>query len=434
MPSNEPLDALATNGNKSIHSLDLPQLYKRPSFLELLQVLELLKLPPPSWNSKSRRSQEPDDAQGISRYLTKIIGSGLDWLSIGVSEEEWEQRCELIHELASKRLAERCGRSAMPEMTRTWVIPTSEHSTDLTIELCEPPLTGDSLGLKTWGTSFVMAKKLEELGNLYFGNILADGRLIEQGFVTSQNGLAVESGMTVKIELTMGSDEMMSNNTTINVDPTKKGSKILARILVDEIDPTQNEQLSGNHSRNKGRILELGSGTGLLGLTAAMLWNRTTILTDLPDIVPNLDINLKRNGFGQTPENNATAAILDWSDAEHSVVFSQNLNDKFEMILVADPFYDTHHPALLAGVIPKFLKNSGDSRVLVSVPLRDNATRAMKSSFEELMSSQGYQLVASGMERCFDDWEESEQDDIDGVYCWWGIWKHAVATSTPMCL
>ncbi|KAJ8066648.1 hypothetical protein OCU04_005695 [Sclerotinia nivalis] len=434
MPSNEYLDASATNGNKSIHSLDLPQLYKHPSFLELLQVLELLKLPPPSWNSKSRRSQEPDDAQSISRYLTKIIGSGLDWLSIGVSEEEWEQRCETIHELASKRLAERCGRSAMPEMIRTWVIPTSENSTGLTIKLCEPPLTGDSLGLKTWGTSFVMAKKLEELGNLYFGNILSIGRLTEQGFVPSRNDLAVESEMTVKIELTMRSDEVMSNNTTMNGNSTTRGNKMSVHRLVEEIDTMQKEQLSGNHLRNKGRILELGSGTGLLGLTAAMLWNRTTILTDLPDIVPNLDVNLKRNGFGQTPETNATAAILDWSDAEHSVVFSQNPNDKFEMILVADPFYDSHHPPLLAGVIPKFLKNSGDGRVLVSVPLRDNATRAMKNDFEELMSSQGYQLVASGMERCFDDWEESEQDDIDGVYCWWGIWKHAVAASTPICL
>ncbi|CAD6441745.1 a0a3f2a0-8641-4b26-b5aa-05ada50d916a [Sclerotinia trifoliorum] len=433
MPSDESLNDSATNGNKSIHSLDLPQLYKRPSFLELLQVLELLKLPPPSWNSKSRKPQEPNDAQGISCYLTKIIGSGLDWLSIGVSEEEWEQRCELIHELASKRLAERCGRSAMPEMVRTWVIPTSEHPTDLTIELCEPPLTGDSLGLKTWGTSFVMAKKLEELGNLYFGNILSNGRLIEQGFVTSQNVLAVESGMTVRIELTMGSDEMMSNNAAISSSPTKKGNKALVRRLMDKIDPMQNEQLSCNCSCNKGKILELGSGTGLLGLTAAMLWNRTTILTDLPDIVPNLDVNLRRNGFGQTPETNATAAILDWSDAEHSVVFSQNPNDKFEMILVADPFYDSHHPALLAGTIPKFLKNSRDSRVLVSVPLRDNATRAMKSDFEGLMSTRGYQVVASGTERCFDDWEESEQDDIDGVYCWWGIWKHAVATSAPIC-
>lgn len=68
----------------------------------------------------------------------------------------------------------------MPEMIRTWIIPTSRGLTDLTIELCEPPLTGDSLGLKTWGTSFVMAKKLEKLGYLYFGHICSNGGLMEQ--------------------------------------------------------------------------------------------------------------------------------------------------------------------------------------------------------------------------------------------------------------
>ncbi|ATZ49825.1 Bcefm2 [Botrytis cinerea B05.10] len=435
MPSNESLDGLATNGNKPIHSLDFPQLYKRPSFLELLQVLELLKLPPPSWDSESRRSQESEDAQGISRYLTKIIGSELDWLSIGVSEEEWEQQCETIHELASKRLAERCGRSAMPEMIRTWTIPTSGDSEDLAIELCEPPLTGDSLGLKTWGTSFVMAKKLEELGNLYFSGVLPSSDLTGQKIATSQNGQTVESESTVEIQLTMGYDETLNGNTRINGNTVILGETMMASEPSVERGVMHQGVSSRQDVYNEGKILELGSGTGLLGLTAAMLWNKTTILTDLPDIVPNLDVNLKRNGFGHTSETKVSAEILDWSDAEHSVVFSHSPNDKFEMILVADPFYDSHHPPLLAGVIPKFLKNSQDSRVLVSVPLRDNATKAMKDNFEELMSIQGYQLVASGRERCFDDWEDSERDDDDdGVHCWWGVWKHDVAASAPMSL
>ena len=103
-----------------------------------------------------------------------------------------------------------------------------------------------------------------------------------------------------------------------------------------------------------------------------------------------------------------------------------------QIILVSDPFYDPHHPLLLAHTIPKFLKeNAEGSRVLVSVPLRDDATRAMKSNFEVLMVTNGYHLLASGTERCFDDWEESAQDETDGVYCWWGIWKNA--TSTPLC-
>ncbi|KAB8304812.1 hypothetical protein EYC80_004154 [Monilinia laxa] len=216
----------------------------------------------------------------------------------------------------------------------------------------------------------------------------------------------------------------MNGNTTIGGGTMVLSGSTLESNLIHPGRP------AGNIIYNDGRVLELGSGTGLLGLTAAMLWNKPTVLTDLPDIVPNLDVNLKRNGFGHTSESKAKAEILDWSDAEGSVVFSQDPNNKFEIVLVADPFYDSHHPPLLAGVIPKFFKNTGDSRVLVSVPLRDSATEAMRDDFVRLMAVQGYQLLTSGRERCFDDWEESELDDSDGVYCWWGVWKHAITSSS----
>lgn len=218
----------------------------------------------------------------------------------------------------------------MPEMIRNWVIPTSGTSTDLTIELCEPPLTGDSLGLKTWGTSFVMAKKLEELGDQYFGHLLSN-RSTEEEVVTLKDGPMVESKLTVKIELTMESDEVMKSNTTMNYNATIRGETMVVSGSTLENNLIHPGRPAGGTIHNEGRILELGSGTGLLGLTAAMLWNKPTVLTDLPDIVPNLDVNLKRNGFGQTSESMASAEVLDWSDAEGSVVFSQDPNNKFEV-------------------------------------------------------------------------------------------------------
>ena len=219
----------------------------------------------------------------------------------------------------------------MPEMIRTWTIPTSGDSEDLAIELCEPPLTGDSLGLKTWGTSFVMAKKLEELGNLYFSGVLPSSDLTGQKIATSQNGQTVESESTVEIQLTMGYDETLNGNTRINGNTVILGETMMASEPSVERGVMHQGVSSRQDVYNEGKILELGSGTGLLGLTAAMLWNKTTILTDLPDIVPNLDVNLKRNGFGHTSETKVSAEILDWSDAEHSVVFSHSPNDKFEV-------------------------------------------------------------------------------------------------------
>lgn len=219
----------------------------------------------------------------------------------------------------------------MPEMIRTWIIPTSGDSEDFAIELCEPPLTGDSLGLKTWGTSFVMAKKLEELGNLYFRGALFNSDLTGQEVATSQNGQTVESGSTVEIQLTMRCDETLDCTTSMNGNAVMVGDTMVASEPSMEGDVMYQGEFSKQNVFNEGKILELGAGTGLLGLTATMLWNKTTVLTDLPDIVPNLDVNLKKNGFGHTSEDKASAEILDWSDAEHSVVFSQNPNDKFEV-------------------------------------------------------------------------------------------------------
>ncbi|KAK5140978.1 hypothetical protein LTR32_006358 [Rachicladosporium monterosium] len=50
-------------------------------------------------------------------------------------------------------------------------------------------------------------------------------------------------------------------------------------------------------------ILELGAGTGLVGLSAAAIWCQRVCLTDLEPIVPNLEANVQVNadvlaGFG----------------------------------------------------------------------------------------------------------------------------------------
>jgi hypothetical protein len=60
----------------------------------------------------------------------------------------------------------------MPEMTRTWVIPASDCLPEIEIDLREPTLTGDNLGLKTWGTAYALALILEEVGAEYLSQLL----------------------------------------------------------------------------------------------------------------------------------------------------------------------------------------------------------------------------------------------------------------------
>jgi hypothetical protein len=59
----------------------------------------------------------------------------------------------------------------MPDITRTWVIPTSATHSELKFQIREPSLTGDNLGLKTWGTAFAISKKLEDLGEKFFNHL-----------------------------------------------------------------------------------------------------------------------------------------------------------------------------------------------------------------------------------------------------------------------
>jgi hypothetical protein len=61
----------------------------------------------------------------------------------------------------------------MPDMTRTWVIPASDCLPEIKIDLREPTLTGDNLGLKTWGTAYALALILEQIGTEYLSQLLS---------------------------------------------------------------------------------------------------------------------------------------------------------------------------------------------------------------------------------------------------------------------
>lgn len=133
----------------------------------------------------------------------------------------------------------------MPALLRTWNFSTRQ------VVICEPPLTGDHLGLKTWGTAFAIAKKLEELGTQY-------------------------------------------------MQEAQKG-------------PTTT-------------ILELGAGTGLVGISAAMLWRADFVLTDLVEIVPNLQSNVERNRSAFVEGSSVTTTVLDWNEWQSCAAHHYNVS------------------------------------------------------------------------------------------------------------
>jgi Lysine methyltransferase len=139
---------------------------------------------------------------------------------------------------------------AMPEMTRTWLVPGPITTSPLTFSIREPPLTGDNLGLKTWGTAFTMAKKLDYLGTKYLSHLF-------------------------------------------------------------------NENAACMNPQKQMQVLELGSGTGLVGIAAAAIWRVPVLLTDLPEIQANLSHNVLQNTqVIETHGGQTDSAILDWKDPD----------------------------------------------------------------------------------------------------------------------
>lgn len=244
-------------------------------------------------------------------WVTSIVGSGLEWMEPGDADE--------VRDLALRVLAENCGRSAMPEMVRRVEVPGIAE-----VLLKEPLLTSDNLGLKTWGSSLHLARR-----------VVRENRALPQP------------------------------------------------------------------------VLELGAGTGLVGIAASRL-GLDPVMTDLPDIVPNLAHNVELNGGG------ATVAALDW--ANHNGFASAHPEHAlgFATVLVADPVYSDQHPRMLVETIARFARHG--AVVYLQVPLRGRY-EAERGDLWQRMEAGGH-LVREEHEEGRDDW--GEQRFVFREYRWHG--------------
>ena len=321
--------------------------------------------------------------EGVTTYLTSIISSSLSWLT---SDEEREE----IWELASKRLSERAGRAAAGDLIRKFRIPlqspTSDGATEIELSLHEPSLTEDNLGLKTWGSSLVLATRLS----------------------------------------------ILSEHVPLLQRPVRRTEDGLNRPV---------------------RVLELGSGTGLLGLAAACVWPQTRVkLTDLEAIVSNLRRNVEMNRevlelaratFGQeytaddTQSLGVETDVLDWSLSPsfgkvHTLTTEHDdATGRFDILLSSDPLYSPLHPSWLVNTIAANISLSkGTARAIVAYPLRKGYEHE-RAEFERLMNKLGMECLESevvgGVK---EDWGDHDSNDVDeyggeesaGEKVKWGVW------------
>ncbi|KAJ5259261.1 hypothetical protein N7478_012242 [Penicillium angulare] len=171
---------------------------------------------------------------------------------------------------------------------------------------------------------------------------------------------------------------------------------------------------------NKLRALELGSGTGLVGLAFAALRGKsaTIHLTDLPEIVPNLAHNAALNiELMNRTEATVTTGVLDWSEVPEP---QPTAEERFDVILAADPLYSPKHPGWLAQTIGAWLSRGLDARVLTEMPLRD-AYLPQVQELRDRMAQLGLGVIEEGEEVGYDDWQGADGDAL-AVKCWWAVW------------
>ncbi|KAJ8604770.1 hypothetical protein CTAYLR_001010 [Chrysophaeum taylorii] len=111
------------------------------------------------------------------------------------------------------------------------------------------------------------------------------------------------------------------------------------------------------------RVLELGAGTGFVGISAAKLGAARVVLTDLPENLPRLRHNLRLNGL------DPDAAIpLDWTS---STVFLEE-EVEFDLVLAADCVF---WPSLFDPLLATFAAIAGGPTVLLAVTHRLDRTK-----------------------------------------------------------
>jgi hypothetical protein len=175
-------------------------------------------------------------------------------------------------------------------------------------------------------------------------------------------------------------------------------------------------------------VLELGAGTGLTGIAAAAVWGGSALLTDLPTIVPGVQVNADLNKQAIKPYGGRVeCGTLDWNSPDRiylNATSGENkprtieINDEtaFPVIVTADTMYTEDHPRLVSQTILKCLRRTKDARAVVMYAMRIAYIDHIRE-FWELMEAGGLIAVQEGRaEIDLEDWDDEKLHE-------WCVWK-----------
>lgn len=115
------------------------------------------------------------------------------------------------------------------------------------------------------------------------------------------------------------------------------------------------------------RVLELGCGTGVVGITLACLGADVT-LTDIADIVPHTKSNIQCNQqLIQSGQGKAAEAALDWNSPSSS---QSVLAKQYDLLVGADLIYAAKDISPLTHTLQRLWQHSSDCPLTIAHKVR----------------------------------------------------------------
>ncbi|KAG8157866.1 hypothetical protein KVR01_012138 [Diaporthe batatas] len=201
-----------------------------------------------------------------------------------------------------------------------------------------------------------------------------------------------------------------------------------AFLLSKELYKLEIDRLQLKNPTTGYSILELGAGTGLTGIAAAAVWGGNALLTDLPTIVPGVQVNADLNKEAVAAYGaKVGCGTLDWKSPDKIFIHGTSgeagqatieVNDDtaFPVIVTADTMYTEDHPQLVSQTILKCLRRTKDARAVVMYAMRIAYIDHIRE-FWELMEAGGLVAVQEGRaEIDLKDWDDEKLHE-------WCVWK-----------
>lgn len=142
-------------------------------------------------------------------------------------------------------------------------------------------------------------------------------------------------------------------------------------------------------ARPQSRVLELGAGCGIIGITLASVCpGAEVIMTDLPEAEEIVKHNISKNVLGcKNCDRIMTVAYqnLDWSDTLDSSVG----NAKWDLIVAGDVTYNSDVAPDLVATMVDCLKYNKDAPILVAMKIRHDSEKI----FFELMKENKLYII-----------------------------------------